>query len=69
MNYQFHEWVQFIIFLHILHANWSNELNVEAKDASQNFDLIVTTSDRIHVRLRVLSIENIGCTCSRERRV
>ena len=38
--------------LHILHANWSNELNVEAKDASLNFDLIVTTSDRIHVRLR-----------------
>ena len=37
--------------LHILHANWSNELNVEAKDASQNFDLIVTTSDRIYVKL------------------
>ena len=55
--------------LHILHANWPDELDLEAKDASQTFDLIVTTSDRIHVRLRVLSIENIGCTCSRERRV
>ena len=59
MNYQFHEWVQYIIFLHTLHANWSNELNVEAKDASQNFDLIVTTSDRMYVMLKVLCIEFI----------
>ena len=37
--------------LHILHANWSNELDLEAKDASQTFDLILTTSDRIYVKL------------------
>ena len=48
-----------LFFLHTLHANWSNELNVEAKDASQNFDLIVTTSDRMYVMLKVLCIEFI----------
>ena len=37
--------------LHILHANWPDELDLEAKDASQTFDLILTTSDRIYVKL------------------
>ena len=33
---------------------------MEAKDASQTFNLIATTSDRIYVKLEVLSIEYIG---------
>ena len=37
--------------LHILHAHWSNELDLKAKDASQTFNLIATTSDRIFVKL------------------
>ena len=39
------------------------------KDASQNFDLIVTTSDRIYVKLKVLSIEFIEGPRAAERGV